>query len=431
MSSFNKFILFFTILFIVYDAYCYENFWLRQPSPTVQNLSEVFFINNNTGWIGGDSGTVFRTTNKGYNWTAQSTYTDNNIVCIFFLNERLGWALAWNVFPDSGSYLGTEYLSTTDGGESWNKILFQDTNRFLKSVYFLDSLNGYTGGSPGAIFKTTNGGARWAQTQIDTTAKIVLPVETIKFYNSNTGFASGGFRDLAGSMWKTTNGGILWKITVVGPEPLTDLYINNSSRLISVGGDFKYGASYVKSNNFGSTWIYDTLGVFGIPRAIDFRTPKEGWIAVGQLFSLSLDTGNTWSSFPVTDSVRLEDLCFTDSLNGWAVGFDGAILKYSNPKSSVNENSVSDLNGSFYLYQNFPNPFNPNTQIRYYLNKRTFVSLKIFDAIGKEIATLADEFQNKGNYSVNFSGNGLPSGVYYCRLSSGNISIVNKLMLLK
>ncbi|MBL0106104.1 MAG: hypothetical protein IPP52_02105 [Ignavibacteria bacterium] len=106
------------LLFLVFinNIVYSQNYWIKNPSPTSLILTEVYFLNNNTGWIAGDSGAVFRTTDQGLNWIKQSTYVDNYILSIFFINENTGWAVSWDVFPDSGSFFGTIMLRTTNGG---------------------------------------------------------------------------------------------------------------------------------------------------------------------------------------------------------------------------------------------------------------------------------------------------------------------------
>ena len=94
--------------------------------------------------------------------------------------------------------------------------------------------------------------------------------------------------------------------------------------------------------------------------------------------------------------------------------------------------------------QNFPNPFNPITKIRYtiappnlrlqrnpYGKREDFVQLKIYDILGNEVATLVNETKPAGEYEVEFDGNKLPSGIYYYRLHAGNFSETKKLVLMK
>lgn len=86
---------------------------------------------------------------------------------------------------------------------------------------------------------------------------------------------------------------------------------------------------------------------------------------------------------------------------------------------------------SYALYDNYPNPFNPTTKIKYDLPKESQVSLRIFDILGREVASLVNEKQNAGSYEVNFNANKLASGVYIYRLSAGSYVQVKKMMLLK
>jgi hypothetical protein len=83
------------------------------------------------------------------------------------------------------------------------------------------------------------------------------------------------------------------------------------------------------------------------------------------------------------------------------------------------------------LFQNYPNPFNPTTYIKYQIANNSFVTLKIFDALGKEVATLVNEQLQAGVYEVPFSNNQYSSGVYYYKLETGNYSKTNKFIILK
>ncbi len=87
--------------------------------------------------------------------------------------------------------------------------------------------------------------------------------------------------------------------------------------------------------------------------------------------------------------------------------------------------------GSFLLEQNYPNPFNPSTVIGYQLSAVSHVTLKVYDVLGREVATLVDEVQKMGSYEVEFDGSRLPSGVYFYRLQAGTYSRTKKLVLLK
>ncbi len=86
---------------------------------------------------------------------------------------------------------------------------------------------------------------------------------------------------------------------------------------------------------------------------------------------------------------------------------------------------------SFSLSQNYPNPFNPSTEIKYSIPNSGFVTLKVYNMLGQEVASLVNQEQKSGNYTVNFNASQLASGVYMYKLQSGNFSLTKKMMLLK
>ena len=99
------------------------------------------------------------------------------------------------------------------------------------------------------------------------------------------------------------------------------------------------------------------------------------------------------------------------------------------------ENSIfTDLKikpEGFSLSQNYPNPFNPITKISYELRVTSYVSLKVYDMLGKGVAVLVNQKQNGGRYEVEFDGSNLPSGVYYYKIKAGNFEQVKQMMLVK
>ncbi len=94
-------------------------------------------------------------------------------------------------------------------------------------------------------------------------------------------------------------------------------------------------------------------------------------------------------------------------------------------------NKIAELPSEFALKQNYPNPFNPTTTIQYQIPERCFVSLRIVDALGKEIGELVNEDKNPGSYVVRFNGSNLSSGVYFYQIRAGSFVETKKLLLTK
>ncbi|MCX6150006.1 MAG: T9SS type A sorting domain-containing protein [Ignavibacteriales bacterium] len=102
-------------------------------------------------------------------------------------------------------------------------------------------------------------------------------------------------------------------------------------------------------------------------------------------------------------------------------------LVYGNATSVESEN----IPAVFQLKQNYPNPFNPSTKINYEIPATGFVSLKVYDMLGKEVATLVNEEKLAGDYEIEFAPQGLLSGIYFYKLKAGNFVETRKMILLK
>jgi hypothetical protein len=115
----------------------------------------------------------------------------------------------------------------------------------------------------------------------------------------------------------------------------------------------------------------------------------------------------------------------------WHVGSAFVVddLSYG-PSTDVKENG-SAIPSAFALEQNFPNPFNPTTKIQFSIPNAQFVTLKVYNVVGQEVATLANEQMEAGNYRAEFDASSLPSGTYIYRLTTPSFSSVKKMTLVK
>jgi|GEM_PF-3674682 hypothetical protein len=106
------------------------------------------------------------------------------------------------------------------------------------------------------------------------------------------------------------------------------------------------------------------------------------------------------------------------------------------PNFSVNVTQATSVTitnqpGSVLLLQNYPNPFNPSAKIKFTIPYKSFVTLKVYDALGCEVRNLISSEKNSGQYEVEFNASNLSSGIYYCRLQADNLVKTNKMLLLK
>ncbi|HPS64372.1 MAG TPA: T9SS type A sorting domain-containing protein, partial [Ignavibacteria bacterium] len=86
---------------------------------------------------------------------------------------------------------------------------------------------------------------------------------------------------------------------------------------------------------------------------------------------------------------------------------------------------------SYQLSQNYPNPFNPVTKINFVIQKPGLVTLKVYDMLGREVASLINEFKQAGYYSMDFNASGLSSGVYFYKLQANDFTDIKKMVLIK
>jgi hypothetical protein len=113
-----------------------------------------------------------------------------------------------------------------------------------------------------------------------------------------------------------------------------------------------------------------------------------------------------------------------------AGNWDVWLIKTTTDVSNIKQNNeiiISD----FSLHQNYPNPFNPTTKIKYQIPELSFVTIKVFDVLGNEIATLVNEEKTLGRYEVEFNASEYPSGIYFYRLQAGPFVESKKMVLMK
>jgi len=205
-----------------------------------------------------------------------------------------------------------------------------------------------------------------------------------------------------------------WNLATKSERLIDDLSISigdsiNISRFGLLDGPTSFDSLYFKN-------------IFGLSIENHVFSSLTNPLGYGDTYSLTKDFGITYHASS-GDQV-LTTLSLKGAIIKGVVYGDTAFVVGINDKDPVQPKE-------FVLFQNFPNPFNPSTTINYSLPKAGNVKLTIYNAIGSKVATIVNEYKPAGNYSVQFNGSNLASGIYLYRLESGNYSAVKKFILLK
>ena len=144
--------------------------------------------------------------------------------------------------------------------------------------------------------------------------------------------------------------------------------------------------------------------------------------------------GTNWKNYRKFSSVYDEYNCLTSALcQQWnGIEWDNYMRKtYTNTYCNLISSVEEDNNITYKLSQNYPNPFNPSTKIIYSIPKLSYVSIKVFDVLGREVSTVVSKEQAIGNYEVEFDASNLTSGIYFYRIQAGKFVETKKMILLQ
>lgn len=411
--------------------------WEKIKTPTDFDLLKVFYLDSLHCWAAGDSGVIMFSGDQGKNWTLQNSGVSNYINDIFFLNDSLGWAVTFEL---ENINIRSKILKTTNGGNSWDKYIYRHLDIILTTIFFQDSLHGWIGGEPFDLSFSDDGGLSWNPANVDTGAFSNFPINKLKFSSSQYGFAVGGAVDVAGVIWRTSNAGQFWKAYGIAPDKFDDFLFIDSVKALSLSADREryYPIGVLAFDIDQGKYVYEELDKYGRVTGISKRTETEFWGTLGcdTSFIISRDAGKTWEFFPTKDSICFNSIAFADSNHGIVVAESGYIFRYipDNPVSV--ENTVKTIPDNFELEQNFPNPFNPSTVIRWKSPVSGWQTLKVYDLLGNEIAVLVNEYKTAGNYEVDFivgsnTASDIASGIYFYQLKIGDYITTKKMLLLK
>lgn len=332
-----------------------------------RNLHSIFFVDSMTGWVAGEGGSVFRTTDGGRSFKPLLIGSNATITSIFFVDWNTGWVLgeASGGENSEGANAGDTILfSTVDGGRTWVRKPLPE----VSCLFFVDARIGWAAGRNGTLLKTINGGADWKPVENIQTL-IGLPVEStsynfgfnsIHFADKSHGWVSGNFygraRNNVGGVFATSDGGETWKRI-----PITLQAQHSSGRFIqgaiqrvslsdpmhgTVTGEMIDGEDrllfVLHTSDGGVTWeqfhtparaqqqagfISDSVGW----RVVS--APREGSADAVIYDSILMHTDNgglSWKNIFLSKGRRIRSLA-----PGWAAGDRGLVLRFE-PRSKAN-----------------------------------------------------------------------------------------------
>ena len=230
-----------------------------------------------------------------------------------------------------------------------------------------------------------------------------------------------------GGLYYSSDNGVTWNVN--------DSLSQNGIISLLVSGDSvfagEYGGIFLTTDN-GTNWTALNNGLpFMI--AVTAMADLKGSILAGTWdlgMLLSKDRGLTWQ--PVEDGIQFGSInSFMKKGNYIYAATDAGIYYRDIDNLLTGIDDGSPVPAGYSLEQNYPNPFNPSTTINYTIGENGFVTLKVYDLLGREVAVLVNEEKGIGNYTTEFSGAGLSSGIYFYRLQAGSFTKTRKFLLLK
>ncbi len=380
-------------------------------------LETIQMTSLNTGYACGSfinsSGSFFRTTNGGTNWL-RTDYQNLSVDDIFFLNDMTGYVIGYTSSP----FYPGKILMTMDGGLTWGR---SDSVAYfnLFKIKFYDANTGFIAGKTGKAFVTTNGGTNWTDRSLIFTWN--APVD-IWCLTADKWFLGDGQR-----LNVTTNQGFNWT-SDYGIAANTFYFINGTTGFCGGVG------SIYKTTNSGVSWIAiftnDSTNSIGLQFTDNNTGYSVNWSP--NRISKTTNGGYNWTFLPAISNMNFLCLSFVNNLTGFAAGYYGRIYKTTNGGSVFVSNISNKIPDRFELGQNYPNPFNQSTIFNLQCSMKSDVTVKVYDAAGREVQTLVNEMLEPGTYQVRFDGSGLSSGLFYYRMTvDGRQAAVKKMIMIK
>ena len=363
--------------------------WFEIQIASNTSLNSITFTEYSVSYIVGNKGNIFISETNWKDWKDISIDDYFHLNDIQFISNGRGVTVgSKEVVIDGRTYFLPSIHITNSYGFEWKEIQF-DFRGKLNSVAYSEKGLIIAVGDTGLMLCSSDFGKTWSQEYLRTNNNL----NSVRLCPDNTIIIAGD----RGSFYYSEYPGEKWN-----KIQLPEFYNIKSACFKEEGIIVAAGTKHMEKEN-------NSFTVAALVR-IDIRT-------------------NKWSEELAKIYGKYNSVSFCNPETAMAVGDQGIITLYNSP-TAFEDPYNSNVN-NFKLYQNHPNPFNPLTVISYQLPVSGDVTLKVFDIIGNEIATLVREEQSVGTYKVEFNASHLSSGAYFYHLSTGNYTAVKKMILLR
>jgi photosystem II stability/assembly factor-like uncharacterized protein len=300
--------------FLIFSAclfYCisvYSQWEWSNPLPQGNTLKEIFFLDQNTGYIVGNKGSLLKTTNGGDSFELIDVGTDEDLNGVYFLNDQLGFIAASR---------GTVF-KTQDGGQTWLRLDLP-AGFDLTQVYFINENIGFAGGYGLGLLYTTDGGMTWERRYDQPNYFYLTKIEFTSTGKGLFSFSSGG-------LLITSDGGITFQeeISILNAGFQDMSFMDGQTGFAVVFG----GNDLYKTIDGGYTWIAypitpELLNDYLL--AIYFQDELTGFISVGKKVLKTIDGGNNWETVLESLTFYITDIFSPDNVHLYVTDYHGNI----------------------------------------------------------------------------------------------------------